>query len=199
MGEDESRLFTKIRNEFHKWSAVIEKKFQRGEWKPRAPRPTSLSSGQQVSAADFRGHLARTRRGIGPGQPRPPRGPALPRQRRVNTAPATRTRAPVPLAPEQRRLGLGLLAVALKAGRISVHFMVAAAAVATQRTRNTPEASPCSTKSSRVRKRWKCDLKFMFPYFKKLKVNRVQTSDKAAAAEGNFKEPCFIQAAWWVP
>lgn len=58
MGEDESRLFTKIRNEFHKWSAVIEKKFQRGEWKPRAPRPTSLSSGQQVSAADFRGHWA---------------------------------------------------------------------------------------------------------------------------------------------
>ncbi|CAK7319430.1 interferon-induced GTP-binding protein Mx1 [Vulpes vulpes] len=30
VGEDESRLFTKIRNEFHKWSAVIEKKFQRG-------------------------------------------------------------------------------------------------------------------------------------------------------------------------
>ncbi|KAF0886133.1 MX1 protein, partial [Crocuta crocuta] len=30
VGEDESRLFTKIRNEFHKWSTVIEKKFQRG-------------------------------------------------------------------------------------------------------------------------------------------------------------------------
>lgn len=113
MGEDESRLFTKIRNEFHKWSAVIEKKFQRGEWKPRAPRPTSLSSGQQVSAADFRGHLARTRRGIGPGQPRPPRGPALPRQRRVNTAPATRTRGPSAAgprttAPWARSAGRGL-------------------------------------------------------------------------------------------
>ena len=31
MGEDESRLFTKIRTEFHKWSAVIEKRFQKGE------------------------------------------------------------------------------------------------------------------------------------------------------------------------
>jgi len=30
VGEDESRLFTKIRNEFHKWSCVIEKKFQQG-------------------------------------------------------------------------------------------------------------------------------------------------------------------------
>ncbi|XP_045758379.1 interferon-induced GTP-binding protein Mx1 [Mirounga angustirostris] len=30
VGEDESRLFTKIRNEFHKWSSVIEKKFQQG-------------------------------------------------------------------------------------------------------------------------------------------------------------------------
>lgn len=40
MGEDESRLFTKIRNEFHKWSTVIEKKFQRGERQalPRAWR-----------------------------------------------------------------------------------------------------------------------------------------------------------------
>uniref|UniRef100_A0A673SMI2 Interferon-induced GTP-binding protein Mx1 n=1 Tax=Suricata suricatta TaxID=37032 RepID=A0A673SMI2_SURSU len=30
VGENESRLFTKIRNEFHKWSTVIEKKFQKG-------------------------------------------------------------------------------------------------------------------------------------------------------------------------
>ncbi|XP_002925923.1 interferon-induced GTP-binding protein Mx1 [Ailuropoda melanoleuca] len=30
VGEDESRLFTKIRTEFHKWSAVIEKRFQKG-------------------------------------------------------------------------------------------------------------------------------------------------------------------------
>ncbi|XP_040477825.1 interferon-induced GTP-binding protein Mx1 isoform X2 [Ursus americanus] len=30
VGEDESRLFTKIRTEFHKWSAVIEKSFQKG-------------------------------------------------------------------------------------------------------------------------------------------------------------------------
>lgn len=103
--------------------------------------------------------------------------------------------APVLLAPEQRRLGLGLLAMALKAVRISVHFIVAAAVAATQRTRNTPEASPCSAKSPRIRKRWKCDLKFMFPYFKKLKVNRIQTSDEAAAAEGNFKEPCFYSGS----
>lgn len=31
VGEGESRLFTKIRHEFHKWSTVIEKKFQKGE------------------------------------------------------------------------------------------------------------------------------------------------------------------------
>ncbi|XP_047575745.1 interferon-induced GTP-binding protein Mx1 [Lutra lutra] len=30
VGENESRLFTKIRNEFHKWSTVIEKAFQKG-------------------------------------------------------------------------------------------------------------------------------------------------------------------------
>ncbi|XP_022371734.1 interferon-induced GTP-binding protein Mx1 isoform X1 [Enhydra lutris kenyoni] len=30
VGENESRLFTKIRNEFHKWSTVIEKTFQKG-------------------------------------------------------------------------------------------------------------------------------------------------------------------------
>uniref|UniRef100_A0ABI7XYM1 Interferon-induced GTP-binding protein Mx1 n=1 Tax=Felis catus TaxID=9685 RepID=A0ABI7XYM1_FELCA len=30
VGEGESRLFTKIRHEFHKWSTVIEKKFQKG-------------------------------------------------------------------------------------------------------------------------------------------------------------------------
>lgn len=31
VGENESRLFTKIRNEFHKWNTVIEKAFQKGE------------------------------------------------------------------------------------------------------------------------------------------------------------------------
>uniref|UniRef100_A0A8C7ACY3 Interferon-induced GTP-binding protein Mx1 n=1 Tax=Neovison vison TaxID=452646 RepID=A0A8C7ACY3_NEOVI len=30
VGENESRLFTKIRNEFHKWNTVIEKAFQKG-------------------------------------------------------------------------------------------------------------------------------------------------------------------------
>lgn len=31
VGENDSRLFTKIRNEFHKWNTVIEKAFQKGE------------------------------------------------------------------------------------------------------------------------------------------------------------------------
>uniref|UniRef100_G1LVJ4 Interferon-induced GTP-binding protein Mx1 n=1 Tax=Ailuropoda melanoleuca TaxID=9646 RepID=G1LVJ4_AILME len=40
VGEDESRLFTKIRTEFHKWSAVIEKRFQKGGHQPHLqPHP----------------------------------------------------------------------------------------------------------------------------------------------------------------